>query len=101
MSESEMTVEDHEKAVADAEAALAAAKAAAAHQPFPKWLKPHPSHLIERPAVGDSPAHWHAPEFPDPPPHKDRLSGDVLVFVKDLGEELKAIAERSVPKAGE
>ena len=48
---------------------------------FPKWVAPHPSHVVGRVA----------PEFPDT--HVDR-DGGVTVLVRDIGEETTALAEK-------
>lgn len=89
-----MSVAELEAKVKEAEANLAEAKRAAAHQEFPKWIEPHASHVVDKPAVGESPAHKSVPLFPLH--HVDR-DGRVTVCVDDADHEAKALAEAVKP----
>ena len=53
---------------------------------FPKWVVPHPSHVVGRVA----------PEFSDTHVARD---GGLTVLVRDLGEEATALAEKVVAVA--
>ncbi|HLH92075.1 MAG TPA: hypothetical protein VKX28_26885 [Xanthobacteraceae bacterium] len=52
---------------------------------FPKWVVPHPSHVV------DTSGHISVADFAH---HIDR-AGKVTVLVKDAGEEAEALAEKS------
>lgn len=82
------------------------------HQDYPKWVKPHDSHIVRKKldpihrglgssgghviASADGPDHVSTPAFAQY--HVDRLTGAVSVLVNDAEEEAKALAEFVAPK---
>jgi hypothetical protein len=79
--------------VAELEKMLAEAKAKEAHQEFPKFVKPHKSHVRVKKTEG-APDHVSAPAFSEV--HVDRVTNDVTVLVNDADEEKKALSELKV-----
>jgi hypothetical protein len=79
--------------VAELEKMLAEAQAKEAHQEFPKYVKPHKSHVRVKKTEGAQ-DHVSSPTFTDI--HVDRVTNDVTVMVKDADEEKVAISELKV-----
>lgn len=60
--------------------------------PYPKWVKPHDSHVVKKETPG-APDHVSTPGFPEF--HVNRGDGIVTVLVNDAAEEAKALADVS------
>lgn len=57
---------------------------------YPKYVKPHPSHIVRHNE------HVSCPYFPEF--HVDRDTKEVTVMVKDADEEAKALADKDAPE---